>query len=84
MLTNVLTRTVVGIVAGVLFYFVMSYSIPKEDNCSFNAVVATDVLASIAGIYLMHQGYVLGHGIIYVIGLAIVVEHAMQTLQHKL
>ena len=84
MLADVVLRTVGGVVVGVAFYYLMSSSIPKESNCSFSAGISTDIAAFIAGAYLAHQGYALGHGEIYSIGIAIIVEHIMQAAQHKL
>lgn len=84
MLEDMFVRSAAGVVGGIGFYYMMSSSIPKESNCSFSAGIFTDIMAFLAGGYLAYQGYSIGHGMIYSIGLAIIVEHVAQAMQHKM
>ena len=81
---ELLFRTLAGIAGGIIYYYIMEASIPKETNCSFSASLTTDVLAFLVGGYLAHHGATNDFGTVYTIGIAITVEHLAQAIQHKL
>jgi hypothetical protein len=91
-ITQYLLAGLLSIAVGTAYYFMMSKSIPKESNCSFSATIWTDIFAFAVGIALISmalwsqfkgskQWFNL---VIFVCGMAIIVEHIWQAVFNKL
>ena len=70
--------TVVSFILGSMFFKNMDDSIPEGTNCSYSANMLTDIIAFIAGGYVANIGYTTNNKILYIIGVAIIVEHIWQ------
>lgn len=76
---------IISIIIGLLYYYNMSASIPKESNCSFSANIWTDIGAFIVGIAILYLGYYkYDDNILIVSGTAIITEHIAQLFHNKL
>lgn len=76
---------VFGIIFGISYYLMMSYSIPKHVNCSFSANIWTDIIASIFGCILIYYGiFVYDNLILTLMGTGIIIERICQFLFNKL
>ena len=72
------------IIAGSLYYIMMSLSIPKDVNCSFSANIWTDILAILFGLLLInHNGDNNNNFLINLLGVAIITEHVWQFMINK-
>jgi hypothetical protein len=77
---------------GTGYYFMMSKSIPKESNCSFSATIWTDIFAVAVGLALIgmalwsqfKESKPWFNLLIFVCGMAIIVEHVWQAVFNKL
>lgn len=82
---NHIYAIIFGIVGGISYYLMMSYSIPKHVNCSFSANIWTDIIATISGIIIIYYGiFVYDNLLLTLIGTGIIVEHICQFLFNKL
>ena len=77
-------RVLLYSILGGYFYFEhMIETIPKDSNCSFCASIYTDILAFIVGAYLTYVGVTTKHELLQIMGIAMVVEHALQVVYNK-
>lgn len=72
-----------AIILGTAYYFMMSYSVPPELNCSFYANVWTDIFAFIFGAVLVLKAYQHNDKFILFIGVALITEHIWQFVMNK-
>jgi len=90
--TKFLIAGVASFIIGTGYYLMMSSSIPKESNCSFSATIWTDIFAFIVGIALIvmalysqfKESKAWFNLVIFICGMAIVVEHIWQAVFNKL
>ena len=90
--TQYLSAGSLSIVIGTAYYFMMSKSIPKESNCSFSASIWTDIFAFAVGIALVvmalwsqfKESKEWFNLVIFICGMAIIVEHVWQAVFNKL
>ena len=76
---------IIGIIGGISYYLMMSYSIPKHVNCSFSANIWTDILAIIFGFIIIYYGmFMYDNLLLTIIGTSIIIEHICQFLFNKL
>lgn len=76
-------KILLGILLGILYYYSMKDSLPKENNCSFIANKTTDILAFIAGAIVSYYGIIYENTVLLIIGVCIITEHILQ-LEYKL
>lgn len=75
--------TVLGTVAGGLYFWLEESSVPKESNAQYLAPWTTDLLAWVSGAVLITQGLRYRDGIITFIGSSIISVHLAQFAAHK-
>lgn len=73
-----------GILLGILYYYIMESDIPRESNCSYLSGIWTDIIAFIYGLVIIYYGSLYDNKILVVCGSTIITEHILQALQHKL
>ena len=91
-ITQYLFMGVLSIVIGTAYYFMMSKSIPKESNCSFSAIIWTDIFAFALAIALVamalwsqfKESKKWFNLVIFTCGMTIIVEHFYQLAFNKL
>ena len=69
-----------AILTGLIYFKIMEDSIPTESNCSYLASPLTDYLAFVAGAMLIAYDT---SPVATFIGTALITEHMMQLLKHK-
>jgi len=81
-----------SVVMGTGFYLMMSWSVPKEANCSFSASIWTDILSFCVAGLIVGMALVSEFGkrrwwfdiVNFLCGMAIIVEHFWQAVANKL
>lgn len=69
-----------SIIIGTLYYQMMEASVPIESNCTFISTIWTDIIAFIAGIFLIDKSFIHNDNTLLFIGCIIIVEHIWQLL----
>lgn len=70
---------IVSLVAGTLYYYNMTSSIPKDSKCSFSANVWTNIGATMFGIIIIYYGISYDNTILISMGGMILTEHILQS-----
>ena len=74
---------IIAFVVGTIYYINMSWSIPKESNCSFSANIWTDIAAFIIGAFIVRQSIIYDDIYLNIVGVAIITEHIWQLVHNK-
>ena len=77
------TTLLLGIISGIVYFYIMEKDIPRYTNCSYVANIWTDILAFIAGFIVIYYGYQYKNRILIFVGVSIITEHIMQFYGHK-
>lgn len=77
-MNNIIYAVIMSFIIGSLYYHIMESSIPLESNCSFIASPWTDILAFIAGLFIIYKANYYNDTMLAVIGGSIITEHIWQ------
>jgi len=72
-----------GLIIGILYFYIMEWDVPRESNCSYISNIWTDILAFLYGIIIVYFGHYYKNKILIILGITLITEHILQFYRYK-